>query len=243
MAISNSLKPTSPTLRGDGADEAARWKKLFALCSLACAIVCAALSGCASSAPHAQAKDKGHAQAKGEGGVGLPGVAVPNWQNPIDGNAVSSVQAAQQDVNFPVVALPSLGNPSAILVTPDTTPADTVVVVQYQATSSGLIDVYEEATTMSAKDFQGVIDSWVAQNGQPGMEGSVTAVTLSNSLPALITTSSDGARSDIRWIQGGVQYTIRGPSLAQNDCTTFANALAGAVSSPSPSPSPSSAAS
>jgi hypothetical protein len=234
--IDNSLEARSPTLPGG---RTARWKTLFVLSIVACAAVSAALSGCTSSPSHAQMKGERHAKVTSGGDVGRPGVAVPNWQNPIDGIAVSSVQAAQLVVNFPVVAVPGFGDPSAILVTPDTTPADTVVVLQYQTASSGLIDVYEEATTLSATDFQGVIDSWVAVNGQPGTEGSVTAVTLSDGVPALITTTSDGARSDIRWIQGGVEYTIRGPSLAQKDCTIFANALAGAASSPSQSPSPS----
>ena len=153
-----------------------------------------------------------------------------SWQNPIDGVAVASLPDAQQDVDFPLVTMPNMGSPSTILVTPNESAADTVVVLQYQSSSSGLINVYEEATTMSSAEFQNVINSWVALNGQANTTGSSTAVTLSNGLPGLITTTSDGSNSDIRWIQGAVEYTIRGPSLTQQSCTTFANSLAGAVS-------------
>jgi len=210
------IPPASSSVR-EAHRPTGRAKRLM-LAVLACLTLGAALTACSSHANNS------------EGGAPLlPGVGGATWQNPIDGITVSSLTAAGQYVNFPLIAMPNLGNPSTILVTPDQTPADTVVVVQYQNSSSGLINVYEEATTMSSSEFQNVINSWVALNGNPGTEGSATAVTLSDKLPALITTSPDGSNSDIRWIQGGVEYTIRGPSLTQQACTTFANALTAAA--------------
>jgi hypothetical protein len=194
------------------------------LALLACITFGVALTACSSAANSSPANG-----AEG-GAVQRPAAGGSTWQNPIGGVTVSSLTAAAQYVNFPLIAMPGLGNPSTILVTPNQAPADTVVVVQYQNSSSGLINVYEETTSMSSTDFQNMIDSWVAVNGKPETEGSLTAVTLNNKLPALITTTADGSNSDIRWIQGGVEYTIDGPSVTQQACVTFANALTAAAS-------------
>jgi hypothetical protein len=211
LAVSSSVRYARPTGRA----------RALMLSLLACITFGVALTACSSASNSSSA----------EGGAPhRPGAGGSSWQNPIDGVTISSLTAAQQYVNFPIIALPGLGNPSTILVTPNQAPTDTVVVVQYQNSSSGLINVYEETTSMSSTDFQNMIDSWVAVNGKPETEGSSTAVTLNNKLPALITTTADGSNSDIRWIQGGVEYTIRGPSLTQQACITFANALTAAAS-------------
>lgn len=48
---------------------------------------------------------------------------------------------------------------------------------------------------------------------------------LDRGYPAMITTTASGSTSDIRWIQAGIEYMIRGPSLTKSDCIRFANAL------------------
>jgi hypothetical protein len=100
-----------------------------------------------------------------------------------------------------------------------------VIVLQYR-TSSGLVDVYEELPQVGPREFRKVIASWVALNGQPGTSGTATAVMVRGRYPGLMTTTADGSRSDIRWIDAGVEYSIRGQSLTKQACIHFANELA-----------------
>lgn len=224
MAIKMDLLPSIPRASSSVGCGRSTGRARLIIALLACLTVGAALTACSSPAQSSTANHP-------EGGAPLgPGQGGPAWQNPIGGVTVSSLADAQQHVKFPIIAMPGLGQPSTILITPDQAPVDTVVVVQYQNSSSGLINVYEETTDMSSSDFQDMINSWVAVNGKPETAGSATAVTLNDKLPALITTTEDGSNSDIRWIQGGVEYIISGPSLTQQTCTTFANALSSAAS-------------
>ena len=150
---------------------------------------------------------------------------VPNWSNPIGGRVEASLAAAQVHMPFHVRSLRTFPRPWRILETPGGPRASRIVVLQYR-TSSGLVDVYEETLQVSLSEFRKVIASWVALNGQAGTSGTSTAVMLRGKYAALMTTTADGRRSDIRWIQAGVEYTIRGPSLAKQDCLHFANELA-----------------
>jgi hypothetical protein len=43
----------------------------------------------------------------------------------------------------------------------------------------------------------------------------------------MITTSADGGTSDIRWIENGVEYLIRGPSLSKTNCVHLADLIVG----------------
>jgi len=86
--------------------------------------------------------------------------------------------------------------------------------------------VYEETPQVSASEFRKVIASWVGLNGQPGTSGTSADVMVRGKYPALVTTASDGSRSDIRWIEAGIEYLITGPSLAKRAGIHFANELA-----------------
>jgi hypothetical protein len=150
---------------------------------------------------------------------------VPNWNNPIHGQVEASLAAAQSHLPFHIRSLPGFARAGRILDTPDLRPRDRLIVLQYR-TSSGLVNVYEETPQVSAGEFRKVIASWVATNGQPGTSGSSTAVMVRGKYPALVTTASDGSRSDIRWIEAGVEYLITGPSLSKLACIHFADELA-----------------
>jgi hypothetical protein len=147
-----------------------------------------------------------------------------NWSNPIGGVAEASVRSAQRKVMFRLRPIPMLSDPFRILLTPDRPRAQRVVVLQYR-TSAGLVDEYEEAPELSLPEFHTMIKHWVGLNGKPGTEGTSTAVRLASGYPALITTSPGGGTSDIRWIEGGVEYKVRGPSLTKKECIRLANLL------------------
>src|SRR6266851_1574346 len=133
---------------------------------------------------------------------------VPNWNNPIHGQVEASLAAAQVHIPFHIRSLPGFARAGRILDTPDLRPRDRLIVMQYR-TSAGK-----------------VIANWVATNGQPGTSGSSTAVMVRGKYPALVTTASDGSRSDIRWIEAGIEYLITGPSLTKRACIHFADELA-----------------
>jgi hypothetical protein len=178
--------------------------------AVAALVAVVALSGCgAASAGRSQAGT-------------LPQEARPNWTNPIGGVNAGSVSAAQSQVPFALHVITGLPAPARILLTAGL-PSDLRVVVLQYNTQWGLVDEYEETSQLSPQQFQAVISYWVGLNGQPGTEGSTTAVTLADGSPALITTSADGSTSDIRWIEAGVEYQIRGPSLTSQECATLAN--------------------
>ena len=150
---------------------------------------------------------------------------VPNWNNPIHGQAETSLAAARLHVPFPVRSLPGFARPWRILDTPGLPSDERIVVLQYR-TSAGLVDVYEEKPQVSAGEFRKVIASWVALNGEPGTTGTASAVMVGGKYPGLMTTAADASRSDIRWIQAGVEYTISGPSLTKRACIDLASELA-----------------
>lgn len=150
---------------------------------------------------------------------------VPNWNNPIHGRVETSLAAAQLHMPFPVRSLPGFARPWRILYTPGVPSDDRIIVLQYR-TSAGLVDVYEEMPQVSAGEFRKVIASWIALNGEPGTTGTASAVMVRGKYPGLMTTAADASRSDIQWIQAGVEYTIRGPSLTKRACIDLASELA-----------------
>jgi hypothetical protein len=150
---------------------------------------------------------------------------VPNWNNPIHGRVETSLTAAQLNMPFRLRSLRGSARLWRILDTPGLPSDERIIVLQYR-TSAGLVDVYEETPQVSARAFRKVITSWVGLNGRPGTSGTASAVMVRGKYPGLMTTAADRSRSDIRWIQAGVEYTVRGPSLTKRGCIRLANELA-----------------
>ena len=146
---------------------------------------------------------------------------VPNWKDP-GGSAVASAAAAQKRVPFRIRLLPG-PQPYRILVTH---PLGTAIVVLQYREPFGLVDIWEETPQITARQFRRVITQWVALTGDPGTSGTGTSVHVRGRYPALITTTADGRPSDIEWIQAGVEYLIRGPTLTRRDCVRLASQLA-----------------
>jgi hypothetical protein len=152
----------------------------------------------------------------------LPQEASPNWINPIGGVHETSLATVQRQLPFKLHVINSLPSPYRILLTPGRPRALRVVVLQYH-TQWGLVDEYEEMPQLSPRQFRAAIRYWVGLNGKAGTSGTTTSVKLADGSAALMTTSADGGISDIRWIEAGVEYKIRGPALTQKECLTLAN--------------------
>lgn len=155
-------------------------------------------------------------------GASGPG-SEPNYVNPINGDSVT-IGKASRLVGFSIHKLPGNLVPRRVLETPGRPMRLRVVVVQYRL-KPGLVDIFEERAGISLKDFRHVIAWWVKRNGKRGTTGTVKRVILTGNVPALVTVAADGATSSIEWIEGGLKFDIRGPSLSVRDCIRFANQL------------------
>ncbi len=93
-------------------------------------------------------------------------------------------------------------------------PGTAIVVLQYRE-PFGLVDIWEETPQITSRQFRHLITQWVALNGNPGSSGTSTSARVRGRYPALITTTADGRRSGIEWIQAGVEYVIGGPTLTK----------------------------
>jgi hypothetical protein len=148
----------------------------------------------------------------------------PDWQNPAGGIPVASATAAQRQVQFRIHLMPGRP-PSRILLIGLDSAAPAVVVLQY-GTSFGLVDVFEQKAQLTVRQFRHVIDWWVGRNNNPGTSGTAASVRLRGKYQALMTTTADGSRSAISWIEAGVKYLIEGPAVDQQDCVRLARQLA-----------------
>jgi len=191
----------------------------------ACAAACCGALLCLSGCGHGQNPSGGHANAAA---ATLPQAEQMNWANPIPGDRQATLANAQAIMPFRLTTIPSLPSPRRVFVTPGQSRSLMVAVLQYM-TPQGLLNEYEELPQLSNSQFQHMVKYWVALNGKPGTEGTATAVTIDGRYAALVTTSADGGTSDIRWIEAGVEYKIRGPSLTQAYCVELAGRLASAV--------------
>jgi hypothetical protein len=189
--------------------------------AMACcgALIC--LTGCG----HHQTSSGVHASGEA---ASLPQANPMNWANPILGEVQETLPQAQASVPFRLTAIPSLPSPRRIFVTPGRSRSMTVIVLQYM-TPQGLVNEYEELPQLTQSQFNHMISYWVALNGKPGTEGTSTAVTLDGKYAGLVTTNASGSTSDIRWVEAGVEYKIRGPSLTERYCVLMADRLASAV--------------
>lgn len=168
-------------------------------------------AGCADSNPSPSG-----ASSSVEGG--LPAGPSPNWDNPIEGTKVASVEEAAPNLSFVPYEPHGLGTPSEIFVTPEEFAKSTrEIAFIFDSVDFGRVVVIERPTPISADAWEEWIADLVAENGSPTLSGSFTAVTVRNGFPALLTTSGDGVRNTVRWLDGDVQFIVDGPALEASD--------------------------
>lgn len=137
-----------------------------------------------------------------------------DWENPIDGVVVSSVAEAVKLVPFTVYPPRKLGNPTKILVSaPGVQPEMRVVAFLFDTPDYGRVVVTEHIPDVPPEQYDEANQSLVALNGEPNVHGSAEIVSIRGGKNALVTTSEDGSESTIFWLEGGVEFVVKGPSI------------------------------
>ena len=90
----------------------------------------------------------------------------------------------------------------------------------------GQVVVEEITPEVSSKEWPDYVSLLVGQNGSEEMHGSASSLSVRGGSQALLTTSEDGSRTDIRWLEGpDLEIWITGPALDVDDCSKIAEAF------------------
>jgi hypothetical protein len=144
-----------------------------------------------------------------------------DWDNPIRGEPVELDQASDV-VGFTVIAPPSeLGHPAGIFAVPEADGYPGAIDFVYDL-DIGRVVIGEFVWDFPEERWEGWVSS-VVVSGPGTVIGSARSEQLGSDRFALITTSEDGSRSDIRWLEpGDVQIVIQGPELSAEDAESLA---------------------
>jgi hypothetical protein len=141
---------------------------------------------------------------------------ITNWSNPIDGEPVTSIAAAQSNLPFTVYEPKGLPTPTSIVASPTSVPADArAIVFIYQTTPYGWLDIVEHVPPeATANEYDAAHKALLALNGQPTTYGTFKLVPLPDGQQALLTVSDDGAHATVFWLQGDAELVLEGPTLS-----------------------------
>jgi len=149
-----------------------------------------------------------------------------NWDNPIFGVPVASVDAAQAQVPFTVYVPKGLGSPTGVFATPtDVPPEGRAVAFVYDTPEFGKVDVVEHVPDVPPDQYDAEHENLVATNGDPQLHGRFDLVTIRAGQKALVTTSEDGTRSAIFWLEGDTEIVVEGPALSFEQVVAIAQVL------------------
>jgi len=105
-------------------------------------------------------------------------------------------------------------------------PADRVLEFDFAKSPYGQVVVEELSPEVSTKEWPSYVALLVGENGSEGMHGTASTFIVRDGAQALLTTSEDGARTDIRWLEGSdLEIWVTGPSLSVDDCAKIAAAF------------------
>ena len=150
-----------------------------------------------------------------------------NWDNPIHGIVVDSIQAAQQMVSFTIYQPNALGIQRPLLVTGpfESTPDQRAIAFLYDTAAYGEVVILEGPPEVNRADWDAMLDTQVANNSLPGTHGAAEIVTIRGSLRALRYSSETGATAVLQWLQGTVEFWVEGPTLSPAQVVEIANAI------------------
>lgn len=159
----------------------------------------------------------------------------PNLQdNPLDmaepfrgaGTVVPSVEAAQDLLPFQVHDPQGLG-PATIYVSPQDRPAALMAVYfVYQTSPYGEVWIAESFPDIPDDEERlASYEATVASNGDPQVHSIAQVVTVRNGIPALTGTSDHDDIATIEWVEEGVQFYVKGPTLTQDQVLSIANSI------------------
>jgi hypothetical protein len=159
-------------------------------------------------------------------GPGQPGVEEPKWQNPIDGQEVTSIEEAQQLVAFEILVPDAFGSPVKILVTPpdSSSRGDRVVALLYEPDDYGLVVLKEHLPDVPIAEYEASNERIVEMARDSGAHGTARIVPVRGGLPALLTVSPDGSDCTIWWLEDeAFEIIVQGPDLVPEQCVEVAN--------------------
>lgn len=202
-------------MRGEGHEaNGRRWVRVLRwIVSIAALCVAA---GCAGSGTTPSALS----------GPGQPGFEEPNWENPIDGQEVPSIDQAQQLVDFEILVPDAFGPPVKILVTPpdSSSRGDRVVALLYESDDYGLVVLKEHLPDVPIAEYDASNARVVEMTKDPSAQGIARIVPVRGGLPALLTISPDGSDCTIWWLEDeAFEIVVRGPDLVPEKCVEVAN--------------------
>lgn len=147
-----------------------------------------------------------------------------DWEDPIDGVPVETVEQAQALLDFEVLEPLGLGEPKALFIAPPDSPA--VIALGFESPRFGPVVIKEYRPDVPAADWYASLQRLVAGNDAPTRSGRAEIVTVRDGMKALVTTSEDGSVSSLFLHVGDKEISIRGPDLQFDDVVAIANGLA-----------------
>jgi hypothetical protein len=149
-----------------------------------------------------------------------------DWNNPIEGEPVTSVALAQQNLAFTVQVPQGLPTSASIFVSPLAVSIDgRALAFVYVDPQYGQIDVVEHVPPATGEAYDAMHADMVALNGQPETHGSFELVSLVSGQEALLTVSEDGQHATMFWLNGDAEIVLEGPSLLPDQAVDIANKL------------------
>ena len=139
----------------------------------------------------------------------------PNYDSPIGGRAISSVDEARPYLAFtPRAPKGDLGTLRRIYLADDGTPKhlSSSLAFIYDHDRFGTVDVLLGRSEHSAEEFRAFVQDNVKASSDPNTHGTGELVQV-NGNDALLATSEDGSLSDIQWQEDGLAWFVQGPTL------------------------------
>jgi hypothetical protein len=149
----------------------------------------------------------------------------PNWDNPISGEIVASLQQAESQLPFEPRLPRGLGTPVKILVSPDSEePANEArgIAFLFDTADYGRVVVVEGRDDVPLAEFEAMIRTLVAEKGKPNGQGYVESVVIKGGTQAGLFTGAHGELT-LEWREGNVRFTLSGPTVSKDDIVSLAD--------------------
>ena len=172
-----------------------------------------------------EATDPGESEASPPAGGG--GRGPWNWENPISGELVESLAAAQSRLAFESRTPQGLGTAVKILVSPPDESLSSKsrgVAFLFDTSEYGRVVVVEGRDDVSVREFEAATKEMVAQNGDPNVHGRVDIVVIKGQIQARLSTGAQGELT-LRWREGNLVFILSGPELTRPDLVAIAEKI------------------
>ena len=147
-----------------------------------------------------------------------------DYDKPFEGDRLNSYSEARATVSFTPLEPKNLGDPVSILVTSGERSTRALAFL-FDDSTYGRVIVLERPLQVSLESYVAGISALPRENDKPGMTGTNEVVVIRGGAKALITTSEDSRRSDIRWAESGAEVLVDGPTLDRPACLNIAQGI------------------